>query len=959
MKQKLFFVITFVSLSLQAIADDIPEGNIVFEDPAVKTICVKQWDTNHDGELSYAEAAVVTELGGFSWNQEITTFNELQYFIHVTTVCDFNSCPNLTSITLPESTETIGVGAFDYCYSLLSIRIPESVNNVSINAFNHCVRLREIHFDSSTPKISYPWPEIAVLFVPDDAVNAYKEAWPDHTNVIVPESAAITTREVAVSANVSYSAVLNEVGEANALNIVKLQVSGTINSYDVQAFRNKMINLIELDLSDAEVVGNEHCYVDGINTKDNVLTGHFVPMGIMQFKCPKNITELEDGAFYNCTLIESVSLPDDIPAIPNECFYGCSSLKSIVLPEGISYIGNSAFDLCIHLKSVSVPSSVIEIRDCAFRSCYELQAILLSKQLKLIGGHAFAGCTNLSEIHLPPFLEMIGNNAFSNSPNLQSIYTYMPNIISIEENCFETYKSAVLRIPGFLYEDYYYSEGGWKRFISMERCELKPDDYDELILKEDKVVRRNGDGVIAKSNGDYVNVEAQLTGSFSVSDDVDDEYAQLINTAIQIINGEGQGGSFICRDDGETQGNMKVTNLHVKINVCPGRWYFFCFPFDVTIANCEYPGRYAWRYFDGSERANNGKGNSWKNVTGETLTARLGYAFQSETEGTMVVKFATPKFGGNRHKALVEHTASATQNANWNFVGNPYSSFYDFNTFDFTAPITVWNGYGYTAYRPGDDECHLQPYEAFFVQKPDGCTEINFEPERRETYLQSEKVKVRRLAARRAKGIDPQRRLINLSISQTNEEQTVDYTRVVLNRDAKHNYEMACDAAKFLSGDAAVQLYSVEGNINMAINERPLEGDIRLGYVAKKEGTLSISASRMDMPMVLVDTKLGITFDLTLGSYDFETKAGTFNSRFLLRPSEEVTAINNLTEKTGVCIGTQNGGIAIGGAEGKDIFVYTTSGAQIAQHSGNGYIALKSGVYVVSVDGISTKVYVK
>lgn len=946
MKQIFFLVITFVTLSLQAIADDIPEGNIVFEDPVVKELCVERWDgildDIKDGELSYAEAAAVTDLGTipYDWyyNYEIKTFNEFQYFIHVT---------------------TINSGAFDYCVSLISIRIPKMVNYVGINAFNHCGCMREIHFESSTPVAYNAWPESAVLFVPDDAVTAYKNAWPDYAKMIVPESASTTVREVTVTAKESSSAVLDEIGEEDALNVVKLKVSGTINSYDLMVFRNKMINLLDLDLSDAKVVENSYCYIDGVSSRNDVITNSFIPAGIRHFKCPKDITELEGGAFYECINLESINLPDGIPSIPNSCFYNCSSLKSIVLPEGITYIGSSAFDLCVRLKSVSVPSSVIEIGESAFRSCYELQAILLSKQLKQIGGHAFEWCTNLSEIHLPPFLETIENNAFSNSPNLQTIYTYMPNIIPIEENCFETYKSAVLKIPGFLYEDYYYSEGGWKRFISMERCELKPDDYDELILIEDKVVRRNGDGVKAKSNGDYVDVVAQPTGSFSVSDDVDDEYAQWINTAIQIINGEGQGGSFICRDDGETQGNMRVTNLHVKINVHPGRWYFFCFPFDVTIAQCEYPGRYAWRYFDGTERANNGKGNSWKNVTGETLTARQGYAFQSETEGTMIVKFATPKFGGNRHKTLAEHTAAAAQNANWNFVGNPYSSFYDFNTSDFTAPITVWNGYGYTAYRPGDDECHLQPYEAFFVQKPDGCSEINFEPERRETYLQSEKTKASRMAARRAKGINPQRQLINLTISQANEEQSVDHTRVVLNKEAKHTYEMACDAAKFLSTDAVVQLYSVENGIQMAINERPLEGDIRLGYTAKQAGTLSISAPRMDLPMMLVDTQLGITFDLSLGSYDFDTQAGTFNDRFVLHPSDEATAINALKAKTGVCVGVQDGGIAIGGAEGKTVNVYTTGGMQTTQHFSNGYIALKSGVYVISVDGVSAKICVK
>ena len=111
--------------------------------------------------------------------------------------------------------------------------------------------------------------------------------------------------------------------------------------------------------------------------------------------------------------------------------------------------------------------------------------------------------------------------------------------------------------------------------------------------------------------------------------------------------------------------------------------------------------------------------------------------------------------------------------------------------------------------------------------------------------------------------------------------------------------------------------------------------------------------------MVLVDTQLGTTFDLSLGTYEFETAAGTFDNRFMLRMSGDATAINDITKKTGVCIGTQDGGIAIGGAEGKTVNVFTTGGAQAAQHSGNGYIALKSGVYIVSVDGVSAKVRVK
>ena len=212
--------------------------------------------------------------------------------------------------------------------------------------------------------------------------------------------------------------------------------------------------------------------------------------------------------------------------------------------------------------------------------------------------------------------------------------------------------------------------------------------------------------------------------------------------------------------------------------------------------------------------------------------------------------------------------------------------------------------------------------------------------------------------ALRIKGIKAERLLVNLNISD-NDTSAVDKTRLVLNEKASRNYEMTCDAAKFISNDANAQLYTLEGSVQMAINERPTEGDIRLGYKAKKAGILSIEAPRMDLPMALVDTKTGTTFDLSLGSYEFKTEAGTFNTRFLLRPTEEATAIKDMTQKTGIAIGLQDGGLSIGGADGKNIEIYTVGGALTAQKSGNGFVSLPRGTYLVKVDGASAKIHVK
>ena len=569
----------------------------------------------------------------------------------------------------------------------------------------------------------------------------------------------------------------------------------------------------------------------------------------------------------------------------------------------------------------------------------------LSPQTARIEGCAFEFCSSLREIHLPPCLKSIGNNAFSDCTNLKTIYAYMPNIISIGSSTFPNMSTATLYVPAFLYNSYYY-DTNWSQFLHVLRCDLQPGDYAAFytngdIIFEQGVERITQDTPIAEignQGGVIVEGEAQ---QFDTVDQTVGDYSSSTATSASLIG------------DGET---AQANNLRVNIPVTAKKWYFFCFPFDVTIEDCTYPGRYVWRYYDGATRAANGSGG-WKAVSGETLTAQTGYAFQSETAGTLVVKFSNPTFGGNRARTLEAHAAQNAANASWNLVGNPYSSYYDFRSEDITSPVTIWNGSSYVAYRPGDDECHLRPYEAFFIQKPNAADQISFNAGRRETYRQSEKTKAARQAKRRETGIKPERRLINLEI--LSETVMLDRTRVVLNQKALYAYELECDAAKFMSDDAAAQLYSVEGGIQMAINERPLEGDIRLGYTANAAGTLSISAPRMDVPMVLVDTKLNVTFDLSVGTYDFNTAAGTYNDRFILRLGGDATAVNDLMAKTGVCLGTMNGGIAIGGAEGKTVNVYTIGGAQAAQHSGNGFIALKSGVYVVSVDGVTAKVSVK
>ena len=117
--------------------------NIQFEDLNVKMICCKNWDTNNDGELSYAEAAAVKDIGTTFYKKDIIAFTELKYFTGLTAISSaFTSCSKLWKIEIPYGVAKIESGAFSGCSSLSKISLPQSLQEIS--GFNGCTNLKEI-----------------------------------------------------------------------------------------------------------------------------------------------------------------------------------------------------------------------------------------------------------------------------------------------------------------------------------------------------------------------------------------------------------------------------------------------------------------------------------------------------------------------------------------------------------------------------------------------------------------------------------------------------------------------------------------------------------------------------------------------------------------------------------------------------------------------------------------------
>lgn len=133
---------------------DVKEEVITFADSKVKELCVSNWDTNGDGELSYTEASAVTSLGMVFSKTEIASFNELEYFTGLKSIymMAFQDCKNLASVIIPDCVDTIDFFAFTNCSSLNSIRIPKNVTKIASSAFRNCGGLESITVNPGNTK---------------------------------------------------------------------------------------------------------------------------------------------------------------------------------------------------------------------------------------------------------------------------------------------------------------------------------------------------------------------------------------------------------------------------------------------------------------------------------------------------------------------------------------------------------------------------------------------------------------------------------------------------------------------------------------------------------------------------------------------------------------------------------------------------------------------------------------
>lgn len=918
---------------------------------------------NRCSSITEVDLSACKNLGTFAFDGCIKLENVigLEKFISIP---DFAfSFTALKSVTLPK-VESLGNKSF-WNTSIAKVSLPETLKSMGYQCFD---KVTEYTFNGTQPAVlteqlsseSYAFDGASfVIRVPESVVDAYKaaEIWKNYADKIFSISDKLDY-DVTATAMDNQSGLEQAIGATNMKKVVSLKATGTINGYDIFMIRTKMTNLHYLDLTDADIVANGFAYYGGCSTEDNVVgdNSFYKLDNLVTLKLPKNAVSIGYNAVAYCSSLESVDFPKNLKYIGPGSFSNCYKLDNVILPDGLESIGSDiyyaagSFSNCYYLKTIQFPPSLKNIGGQAFSSCLSLEKISLPG-LDRIGENAFGGCSSLKEVRIPSTLQNVGNGAFSGCSNLADIYTYTVEPISIGQNTFgeTTYKNARLWMPTQSYANYYY-QTQWGQFDN-DNYRWFDEPYKYMYINKDYTLSdaNSASGDKGRFDGNP-DIDVNPGGGLIVDGDKD-QTADDIHLKADASNW----ATIIAK------ANVDAKRIFIDITIAANRWHFFCFPFDIKRSNIKCDGNFVFRYYDGKIRAEKGNGG-WTDLpaTEEYLKAGKGYIFQASTSCTLSIMIEKEKFGklpNVRFDCNLEANASTNeQDASWNFVGNPFTSFFDLNDMGYNAPVTRWNGSGYEAVRPGDDDYIFHPYEAFFVQRPTGSSSIEFDPEHRMTQIGSNNRKTENAKKAMKRQLNPERLLVNLAVS---DGKNTDKTRVVFNQTKSNKYEMDCDAAKFESSTSAVQLYSIEAQGGkMAINERP-QGSVQLGFTAKAAGDYTISAERMDQPVLLKDNLMNITYDLSNGDYSFSSEAGTFDNRFMLLIDGGATGIADIAKEAGVNIMPSANGINLTGVDGKTVNVYSLNGALFATRTENGFLNLSKGVYIVEVGKMKAKVMVK
>ncbi len=365
------------------------------------------------------------------------------------------------SVTIPSSVTRIKHSCFLFAYGLTTINIPASVTDIEELALA-VDGLTAINVDESNP--SYRSID-GVLFSKDSTTAVECPTGkngivilPQNTTHIAPGAFAYCKRITGVTLPEGLLGIGASAFFGNHLldNIV---IPASVTHMGANLFANcKVLNNLTLE------EGNTHYFMNGMQIYsmggDTLLSCHksadsvFLPntvrvvygflynKNIKYVHLPESVTTIGDNAFGSSSL-KGIDMPSRLAMIDEYAFYGCSLLSQVRMPDTLDRMGARVFESCSSLTTIEIPNGLRIIPENTFYDCRSLSHIIWGDAVETIGQYAFYHNT-VDELYLPATLRVVGMGAFAYGRMRKGVFS--APVDTLEVDVFYGYQMESLRL---------------------------------------------------------------------------------------------------------------------------------------------------------------------------------------------------------------------------------------------------------------------------------------------------------------------------------------------------------------------------------------------------------------------------------------------------------------------------------------------------------------------------------
>ena len=347
-----------------------------------------------------------------------------------------NDYANITSVVLCAGMTTIPSSFFSGCNNLKDVLIPDTVTSIGKNAFADCSSLESI-------------------VIPDSVTRIDEGAFSGCGGLVSMVLPFVGSRRgIAESPSAVFGYIFGGVAFSGGQKTSqcysselrqKISPSGIYYYESPHADYYIPTSLKTVVLTDETMIGRGAFYdcsgLTSVTIPNSVRSIESVAFSgcsgltkvtIPQCVCSSKLSTVFSSAYQNITHVEILS---DVRQIGPSAFAGCDALMSVMIPNGVTSIGAFAFSGCGRLANVMIPDSVISIGDNAFYECSSLDSVTIPNGVKCVGTSTFFGCGGLANVTIPDSVISIGDKAFYGCRSLGGV-TIPSSVVSIGTSTF-------------------------------------------------------------------------------------------------------------------------------------------------------------------------------------------------------------------------------------------------------------------------------------------------------------------------------------------------------------------------------------------------------------------------------------------------------------------------------------------------------------------------------------------